>query len=218
MSELARDFVLSCLAKRPEARPSIAQLLRHPWVRSYMRRRSGRVGGGGARARRGSFETVRLPTGALADVFASRVDAAAAAAAMAGGDGDEALRQLADGAGGAGSSGRSGRGRRSGSSGGGAGGGDVGGGGLGAAHGRLVASLSLNRLDLLVADDYDGSGGDGGGGGSGAAASAPHGSGGAGGDMCVPSLATHDALADGSLTAALIAAGAFKAPAPARGP
>lgn len=36
MSELAQDFVRACLAKDPAARPSIAQLLRHPWIRSYM--------------------------------------------------------------------------------------------------------------------------------------------------------------------------------------
>ena len=36
MSELAQDFVRSCLAKRPADRPTISQLLRHPWIRSYM--------------------------------------------------------------------------------------------------------------------------------------------------------------------------------------
>jgi hypothetical protein len=36
MSELAREFVAGCLAKRPEERPSILQLLSHPWIRSYM--------------------------------------------------------------------------------------------------------------------------------------------------------------------------------------
>lgn len=64
----------ACLAKRPEDRPAISQLLRHPWIRSFMRRRSGRAEGGGARARRGSgCETVRLAAGLLADVLTSRV-------------------------------------------------------------------------------------------------------------------------------------------------
>jgi len=36
MSELAQDFVRSCLVKRPSERPTIAQLLRHPWIRSFV--------------------------------------------------------------------------------------------------------------------------------------------------------------------------------------
>jgi serine/threonine protein kinase len=35
MSDLAQDFVRSCLVNRPQDRPTIAQLLRHPWIRSY---------------------------------------------------------------------------------------------------------------------------------------------------------------------------------------
>lgn len=42
MSELAQDFVKCCLAKRPSDRPTISQLLRHPWIRSYMVRLIGR--------------------------------------------------------------------------------------------------------------------------------------------------------------------------------
>lgn len=36
MSELSRDFIVACLRKKPQERPTIAQLLHHPWVRSYM--------------------------------------------------------------------------------------------------------------------------------------------------------------------------------------
>lgn len=35
LSENARDFVSQCLRKEPGERPTVLQLLRHPWVRTF---------------------------------------------------------------------------------------------------------------------------------------------------------------------------------------
>eukprot|EP00879_Flechtneria_rotunda_P032650 GHRR01035900.1.p1 GENE.GHRR01035900.1~~GHRR01035900.1.p1 ORF type:complete len:126 (+),score=34.27 GHRR01035900.1:507-884(+) len=48
MSEPARDFITSVLHKNPDKRPSILQMLQHPWIRSYQRSSST------SRAERGS--------------------------------------------------------------------------------------------------------------------------------------------------------------------
>jgi hypothetical protein len=217
MSELSQDFVKACLAKHPYDRPSIAQLLRHPWIRSYSRRRSGRLGG---RCHRNSFETVRLPTGAFADIFASRVNPADPAAP----DGAAPAPQQQDGVVWRGSdfliSVAPGGGAMKTAP------GTLGGAGPDVV-GKLVASLSLNRPQPQqsgTAADADGGGwpqpGDAvvvGGGGGAAAGSQGGGAGVSGGGVQnlsnwagTPLMGVHDAIADGSLTAALIAAGAIK--------
>lgn len=154
------------------------------------RRRSGRVD---TRGKRGSFETVRLPTGALTDVFASRVPPAACAAGAAAPPpaGDRACAS-ACGAAGAYRAAPAG----------GAAGGAAPAAAVGAAMGSGLYSsqLSLKRQPGAERPKP-------------APAPAPAAGDGSGGWGDVkPLMAQHDAIQDGSLTAALIAAGAIKAP------
>lgn len=39
-SELAMDFILSCLEKHPGDRPTVIEMLQHPWMTTYQRRPS----------------------------------------------------------------------------------------------------------------------------------------------------------------------------------
>lgn len=44
VSDVARDFVLSCLKKEPESRPSAKQAQRHPWIQTYGKKDNSEIG------------------------------------------------------------------------------------------------------------------------------------------------------------------------------
>jgi serine/threonine protein kinase len=43
ISEFAKDFICQCLRKHPGDRPTVMELLHHPWVRTFQRRTSMRI-------------------------------------------------------------------------------------------------------------------------------------------------------------------------------
>ena len=78
MSEHARSFITSALTKDASKRPSVLQLLNHPWINTYRARRS-------MRSINVSSSTAAAPAAkpASADITAAAVAAATAAAAAA---------------------------------------------------------------------------------------------------------------------------------------
>ncbi|MEW5308859.1 MAG: hypothetical protein WDW38_000786 [Sanguina aurantia] len=65
MSDLAKDFICQALRKHPGDRPTVMEMLHHPWIRTYQRRTSMRIT---AAPRRRSSVTYNAPSHASASI------------------------------------------------------------------------------------------------------------------------------------------------------